>query len=718
MNRHKSFGIWLLAIVAAVFVLVTFGCGGGSGSDSSQKESDGEGKVAVYLTDAPTDEFDHIWIELSEISLIPSGDGPHQVIFQTDDPEPIDLLALRDGVTQLLGVDQEVPAGEYAKIRLEVISIEGEKENQIIEFKLSSGRIDLNPQEEIIVVDGQTLSIQIDIDAEKSIQIAGPNYNFRPVVFVDAEPLSLPVTSCRMLSGEIEALIFDEAQPEAIVGFQLSLFHGIHTIDVMLQEQVVIFDDQGSAVGPEALSAGQSVQLTGELDSDGQFWADRIVIGTIDIMTGVVDGVIESNQFQLDTFNAAADAEESSISVALSTDTIILIDGIAAGPDQIQPGQEACVAGKLNEETMVLQAVAIFIKAPRINGKLTALDSVEGGSMLTISQGEQDTVVFLAEDVIPTIYGGDVLTVDDLAALIECEPPQVEVVVDHTPTTDEAVVQAIALDVLPEIIDVEVAHVDADTRVITTSEGQTIYVAEDAMLILHSGYQQEEYTLADLKAGDQLWVAALKTCDPVADYHAAAVIKASPSELPCMPHLEQLKITVDQVDGNTIMAADETMAVEVTEDTIYIDLTQEPPQEMTINDIEAGDTLICDVLKPCEDGEATQALIILKVNPEDSFDDIMDQCQPEAGLIDITVESVSEGTITTIEGEVIQVSEDTPIIVATEDGMEEIQLSGLKPGDQLEVFVVHSCEDESLTAAWIFSVAPGLGPVAEEVELQ
>lgn len=709
MNRHKRAVFCLFALaVAAVFALSALGCGGG-GSAGAQAGDSGQGTVALYLTDGPTDEFDHIWIELSEILLIPSDDSRPQVVFQTDDPQPIDLLALRDGVAQLLCVDPEVPAGSYSKIRLEVNAIAGEKEGRTITFNLPSGKIDLNPDQEIIVDEDQTLSIELDIDAEKSIHIAGPNYNFRPVVFVDVNPMSHPITSRHMFSGEIEALIYDEAQPEVVAGFSLNLFHGIHTVDVMLQQEVVIFNDQGEPVGPEALEAGQLVQLTGELDSNGQFLADRVVIGPIATVFGMVESVVETDQFELTAFGCSMDMEERGITVALSSDTLILIDGVEVGPEQIQPGQKACIAGKVNEETGVLQAIAIFLKAPQIVGTLTAIEPADAGSQLTIVQGEQATTVVLPADVIPTLNGGAELTLEALSALVACDPPLVAVTVDRLPAEEDAP-RAIALEVLPQIIDVEVAQVDSETGVITTTEGQTIAVPEDALLMRHTGLEQEAHTLADLQEGDQLWVAAVKQCGDT-DYQAILVIKVAPFEMPCMPHLERIEMTVAQVDGNTITAVDENVAVTVTEETLFIDHTQRPVEEITLEDIAADDILICEVLIPCEEASGEQgpaeAIVIIRIDPEDgSTPGPPEHCMPEAAPMEVIVKSVADGAITTTGDETILVPEETPIVTETESGMEELTLADIQADDQLKAFVVRSCEDDTLTAVWIVNLGP------------
>lgn len=704
MNQHKRGVLWFLALVAAVtFAMAAIGCGGG-GSDNPQADSGGSGTVALYLTDAPTDAFDRIWIEITEISLFCGDDGPPHVVFQTDDPQPIDLLSLRDGDTQLIGVDQQIPVGTYTKIRLDVRSIEGEKDGDTTTFNLPSGKIDLDPQQDIVVEDGQSLSIQLDIDADKSIHIAGSRYNFRPVVFIDVHPMHHPIISRQMLSGEIEALLYDSASPDVVTGFSLSLFRGIHTIDVTLADDVVILDDLGEPADAAALAVGQLVQIAGELEQDGQLVAQRVVIGEITVVPGIVASLVESDQFQLNPMCFFNRTNDGPVTVTLTADTVILVDGVEAGPDQIQVGQKACVSGKYDAETRELKAIAIFLRAPRIAGTLTALEPVQGGSQLTISQADVDTSVFLPEDVVPQVKGGRSLTVDELTALIACDPPRVQAVVAALPTEDTPA-QAIGLEVMPQIVAATVAEVDANTRIITTRKGESIYVPDDAMLILHTGREQDDGALEDLNAGDQLWVVALKICDP-ADYSATVVIKVAPIELPCMPHLERIKMTVAELGDNTITSEDGTV-IEVSDETMYIDRSQRPMRQMTFEDIVVGDVLDCDILVPCEDdGDPVQALVVTRVNPDSGDDDTPGHCSPDARPMEVTVESVSENAITTTDGEIIQVPEMTPIVQETDDGEAHLELADIEPDDQLRVFVVQSCEDDNLTAMWIVIVPP------------
>ena len=110
----------ILFVLLLVTPFLFLSCGGGGGSSgSSSSSSSGSGTVAVTVADGPADEFERIWITITEISLIPSGDGDDNsvVIYRSNTGHEFDLLELRDQ-DFLFTVNRKVPAGRYEKIRM------------------------------------------------------------------------------------------------------------------------------------------------------------------------------------------------------------------------------------------------------------------------------------------------------------------------------------------------------------------------------------------------------------------------------------------------------------------------------------------------------------------------------------------------------------------------------------------------------------------------
>jgi hypothetical protein len=164
----------------AFFSLLLAGCGGGSAGG-------GTGSVALLLTDATTEEFSQINITVTRVELI--SETRKVTIFSGT--RTFDLLKLEDE-SKLFSVSPRVPSLWYNKIRLHVSHIELLKKDNITKIypKLpGGGKLDLNPRGQFHVVPGETLILQVDLDAEKSIHIvetgSGEKYIVRPVVFVD-----------------------------------------------------------------------------------------------------------------------------------------------------------------------------------------------------------------------------------------------------------------------------------------------------------------------------------------------------------------------------------------------------------------------------------------------------------------------------------------------------------------------------------------------------
>ncbi len=124
LTGKKTYTVLLFLLLPVALFLV--GCGGGGGGSSSSYTS-GSGAVAVYIKDAPIDDYAELWVSLEEVSLIPpdGSEQPPVVIFNSEDANgySINLLDLRDQEL-LFTVKESVPAGIYEKIRLRIIDID------------------------------------------------------------------------------------------------------------------------------------------------------------------------------------------------------------------------------------------------------------------------------------------------------------------------------------------------------------------------------------------------------------------------------------------------------------------------------------------------------------------------------------------------------------------------------------------------------------------
>ena len=147
-----------------------------------------EEKVGVKTTlteikvgDMPTDDFDHIWINFSEIRLH-SNESGWEIIPANKSVLPIDLLDLHvKGINVTLG-KANIPIGNYTKLWLNITNATGiNLTGEIINFTIPSGILKI---QQLFKLDEGENTITIDIDLNNSILKYGDgeNYKLLPVV--------------------------------------------------------------------------------------------------------------------------------------------------------------------------------------------------------------------------------------------------------------------------------------------------------------------------------------------------------------------------------------------------------------------------------------------------------------------------------------------------------------------------------------------------------
>jgi len=342
--------------IVAVALLALAGCGGGGGGDKSDGSATNPtpvpttGKVAILLTDAPTDEFCQILATVDSIDLLNAA-GTRTNVFTG--PETVDILAL-ENYTDFFAIDPEVPIGTYEKVRLTLSDLalvqcdgEGmpEPEGQWEHPKLpGNGKLDLNPRGTFEVIGGETMIIELDMDMEKSLhvhQTGNGKWQFRPVVFVTIRPDDSKLVR-----------VFGEARSIGSSAFELcpvapvsSMDSGgsqpaAECLDVYTDAETGIFDETGSRVGLSAVASGDLLTAIGFLrvydDNDGDTRMDDLRLdaavievgdaGTFERIRGVVVSAPGNNDifvFDPTPLDAATDA----IDVRLQSGTRIFALG-------------------------------------------------------------------------------------------------------------------------------------------------------------------------------------------------------------------------------------------------------------------------------------------------------------------------------------------------------------------------------------------------------
>lgn len=365
-KRMFRITITLITLVGLLSILGIYACGGGNGSGSASVSSEDAsyGKVGILMADAPTDDFTHIWITITDVTLIPMGSGDAIKVFTSDEGYRLDLLALRDE-TFLLTLHDRIPAGKYEKIRVGVSAIdpvpkEGSSVCPELEVKLPSGKIDFIPDGGVEVIGGETVYVRLDIDAKKSINLhpAGDPCKliFRPVVFIDiikGEPICFWRHSYR---GTIKELITHTDSEGATItdGFILNRERTcLGTLEVDLASDAIIFTADGIFGTPAELKANQEVLVRGIMDSEGVLNAKAVIIGDALVLKGTAEGAVVAVEEggDLKTFDLTLDAGQELVgntpmSVIVYPQTVISSGCSASNSNELELGGKYEIQGR------------------------------------------------------------------------------------------------------------------------------------------------------------------------------------------------------------------------------------------------------------------------------------------------------------------------------------------------------------------------------------
>lgn len=307
----------LALCVLAATGLALAGCNDSSSGDTSRTgNGGGTGSVGLLFTDAPTDEFDGMIVHLRSVSLLPADDGDHVSIFEGE--ESFDLLAL-ENYTDLFAFAEEVPAGDYSKVRLRVDGIDlvnydedGEISRSVPARVVANGKVDLNPRGPLRVETDETLLLRLDMDARRSVQVtragASGMYIFRPVVFVD---VARDVIDDRLIRvhGEI-----DEVDPGA-GELRLCRLQRLHSdsgifhdgcVTVALDTDGAIFSaDDGRPIDIANVDVGERATALGRFSRvNGERRLDALLVqlggrSAITRLSGFVHASPEDGTFQM-----------------------------------------------------------------------------------------------------------------------------------------------------------------------------------------------------------------------------------------------------------------------------------------------------------------------------------------------------------------------------------------------------------------------------------
>ena len=188
----------IASLFTSLLLLTLVSCGGG-GSGSTDTSAHRTGTVGVLLTDMPADPslFSSINATIVKVELIDTDDDERIPLYDGD-PRTVDLLRLKNEAIPFTFSD-DVPIGTYCKIRLTLSDLQlvladntpdDATDNETYHPHIpGNGKLDLVARDCFDVDEGRVATLQLDIDAGRSIHVTGngnsKKYQFRPVIFVD-----------------------------------------------------------------------------------------------------------------------------------------------------------------------------------------------------------------------------------------------------------------------------------------------------------------------------------------------------------------------------------------------------------------------------------------------------------------------------------------------------------------------------------------------------
>jgi Domain of unknown function (DUF4382) len=543
-------------------MLLLVGCSGGNGTgptDPTVTTSD-SGTVALYLKDGPLEDYDEIFVTITKVALIPAEENGENdddmeaytaadpvVIFESQEGEEVDLLSYRDEPYLFL-VDDTIPAGRYAKIRLWISDVQpvgtGPCADEEMEIKLPSGKIDLNPRGGFEVIPGEALAIELDLDLDKSIQMdeAGNSGKcvFRPVIFVDIfdHPSAMPACP-RIISGSIDALVYGD--DELVVGFDMLLANSaaVKRPVPVIADAAVVFDGSGKVVNLNSLQIGDDVNVRGKLNQEGVLDATLVVVGDV----ATVKGVVLSEVDRENIFRLALDENQVVIGSGEALDVYVPDQTfVVIGCDDevensfIQPGMEALVMGKIDTSGIFFAALVV-LRPQEISGALVAMEPEAGGHQLTVrmdtDDSEPDDVsIFLPGNVWPHIKGDGLLPLGMLSEIVACDNrPPVEIKLEPGELNIAEKLAVIPFEITGTVL--EDADPTDDLIALAVNEMPdpvTIQTYTYATIIDENGSLA---TIQEIGEGDTITSHGLESCrDDVTQISFVISIQGEPAEIP------------------------------------------------------------------------------------------------------------------------------------------------------------------------------------------
>lgn len=453
MNKILAIPAWIASIVLLA------SCSGGSSSAPQQSSAIPEdltnpsreqpATVALLLTDASADDYDHAYATITGVELV--GDSGSQTIFSGS--QTVDLLSLRKSL-QIFAVNENVTPGDFDKIRIHATDLvlvvdndDGSTTEAVVEL-IANGKIDLNPREKVSIDSGDIAFVSFDWDVHESLKLTRTGNGktiMRPVIFVDVGTEPAFKNGLVRIGGQIELLASDFASfrlcsPEGSIAQPIEPVLNDMCLDIIVDENTGLFDKKGLPIMVDGLEKGASAMVVGILrrsiegimiaptDDEGNdvvptpFQVTAIVVEQGEVGTwGRLRGSLSSSVDGMDRFDFALEAGQGYADGTVLTgqlfhETRILRIAADTGLTTIDPGDLAIndvavveavtVPAELAGDPDVLRIAIMLAATPvagldSVNGEILSLDdvagtiSLSGESAFSCVTADGDTSIFV-----------------------------------------------------------------------------------------------------------------------------------------------------------------------------------------------------------------------------------------------------------------------------------------------------------------------------------
>ncbi len=337
----------------------------------------GSFKTAFLLTDAVSDDFESVIVDIKSPIVVTLDNGAANVPLPEDRPIRVDLLAL-DGLSEVL-TSEVISAGTIQKITLtlanpEITLVDGTTiDSSGIDL---TGNLEITLSTPVTIIENQGVTVQIDIDVANSVSID---------VTGSGRPLFRPRGSAARIDQsehpdgvEAKRVKGAVAKIPGILGNPKSflLKHPDRKFFLPVDAREAEIFDFGKKVLVDALKEGQRVEVDGAITHEHILKARRIIMLPEDhrAIRGVVTG-LDQQKFVLEFLNRQDQgADPISVTVNYNDDTAILLDvpSRITAPTltsaDLTHGQRVAVRGLMHGDTGTVNARVIVIEPERFRG--------------------------------------------------------------------------------------------------------------------------------------------------------------------------------------------------------------------------------------------------------------------------------------------------------------------------------------------------------------